>query len=183
MIRPIALAALLSFAIAQSGQAAGAFDDDEPPTPTATTQECDAGEVWDAAAEACIAIQDSRLDHPNLMQAARELAYGGRPDDAIALLEGAAMPEDSMVLTYLGFAHRRAGRMDTGLDYYDAALVADPDNLLARSYMGMAFVQLAQPDLAQDQLDEILARGGDGTWPAEALSAALAQDSVDGYDY
>ena len=164
--------------------AAGGFDE-TPPTPTETTTTCPDGAVWDADRSACVIIQDSNLelDQDRLIETARELAYANRNEDAIAVLALSAQPQDTMVLTYLGFSHRRAGRMDLGLDYYDDALAADPDNLLARSYMGMAYVQLAQLDLAEAQLAEIRARGGTGGWPEQALSQAIASNSTSGYDY
>ncbi len=77
------------------------------------------------------------------------------------------------VLTYKGFANRKAGRLEEGLAYYDAALQVNPDNLLARSYLGQALVEMGEMQLAQVQLDEIVARGGAGHWPATALQKAI----------
>ena len=177
-----ALGAVIGVALALPALAVGP-EDDTPPTPTQTTTICAEGMVWDQTTQACIAIQDSRLDHDALIGAARELAYADRHADAIALLQMAADPDDSMVLTYLGFSHRSAGRMDTGLGYYDRALTQDPDNLLARAYMGMAFVQLGREADAQVQLAEIRARGGAGGWPGHALAAAIRDGDTSAYDY
>jgi len=182
MTRSFATGAALSLILTQAAFAAGGFDE-EPPTPTQTTEDCAEGEVWDADASACVAIEDSAMNQDALMQAARELAYADRLDDAITLLGMSATPEDTMVLTYLGFSHRKAGRMDLGMAYYDRALAANPDNILARAYMGMAYVQTAQLDMAEAQLAEIRSRGGAGTWPEEALQAAIAAGDTSGYDY
>jgi tetratricopeptide (TPR) repeat protein len=182
MPRPLAAAAAFTLLMSQTAFAVGGFDE-EPPTPTQTTEDCAEGQVWDEDAGACVQIEDSALNEGALMRAARELAYADRLDDAIALLGMSATPEDTMVLTYLGFSHRKAGRMAVGMGYYDRALAANPDNILARAYMGMAYVQTAQIDLAEAQLAEIRSRGGVGTWPEQALQAAIAAGDADGYDY
>lgn len=163
--------------------AVGGLDDVTPPTPTETTTTCPDGSVWDDGLGRCMAIQDSRLAPDKLIAAARELAYADRHQDAIDLLSMAADPADSMVQTYLGFAHRRAGRIDLGLDHYDRALAANPDNILARAYLGMAYVQLGDIAQAEVQLAEIRARGGADLWPDTALAAAIAAGDTTGYDY
>lgn len=177
--------ALLSTALILAAGAALAVgdEDDTPPRPTETTTQCPEGAVWDGGRNACVIIRDSRLSPETLMQNARELAYAGRHDDAIALLALADSQEDSMVQTYLGFSHRSAGRMAEGLAHYERALNLDPDNLLARSYLGMAYVQMGATRDARVQLEEIEARGGTGRWPHEALAAAIRTGTTAGYDY
>ncbi|MEM9757156.1 MAG: hypothetical protein AAF914_14230, partial [Pseudomonadota bacterium] len=56
---------------------------------------------------------------------------------------------------------------------YLAAIDANPDNLLVRSYMGQGLVTLGRVAEAQAQLVEIRMRGGAGTWPEESLAEAL----------
>ncbi len=179
------LAAVFSLAATPLFAVGLGFDEDTPPTPTETTVTCPDGAVWDGDREACVIIQDSNLgaDQDRLIRTARELAYANRYDDAIAVLAMAADPQDTMVLTYLGFSHRRAGRMDVGLEYYDDALAANPDNILARAYLGMAYIQLNQASLAEEQLAQIRARGGTDTWPDRALTRALAENDGSSYDY
>lgn len=163
----------------------GASSPSPPPAPVETTLVCPEGYVLDTSTELCVVIQDSnlQLDTDRLLEAARELAHAERYDDAITLLNASLEPENTMVLTYLGYAHRRDGRVDVGLAYYDRALAVDPDNLLARSYLGMAHVIAGKPDLARDQLVEIWARGGEGGWPEEALARAIAAGTAQGLDY
>jgi predicted Zn-dependent protease len=90
-------------------------------------------------------------------------------------------PETSEVLTLTAFAHGRAGEIDTALPIYVAALAADPDNLLARAYMGLALIAADRPDDAALQLQEIRARGGEGSWPDRALSQGLEAGEPIGY--
>jgi Tfp pilus assembly protein PilF len=67
------------------------------------------------------------------------------------------------------------------MTYYQAALAADPDNFLARSYMGQGHAEAGEIVLAQAQLSEIRARGGRGTWAEWSLRQAIQTGS--GYNY
>lgn len=176
-MRKIAYIALLmpSLAFAAGG------DDDNTPTPTPTTQVCGEGKVYDANKGRCTPIQDSRLSPDDQMKAVRELAYAGRIGDAQDMLDLMPNQQADLVLTYRGFTARKLGDMDGANRWYSAALKANPDNLLARSYMGQGYVEAGEMKLAQAQLSEIRARGGRGTW-AE-LSLRMALDSGRGYSY
>jgi len=149
------------------------FDDPEPPTPTETTTVCDEGYVFDETAQACVELQqDSQLDQDKAYEIVRELAYAGRYSDAQLLL--AAMDQtDDRVQTYWGFTHRKMGNMEAAMVAYEGALATNPDNILARSYMGQAFVTEGEVHLAYAQLQEINARGGAGTWAAQSLESAI----------
>ena len=143
------------------------------PTPTETTTVCEEGYIFDEATQACTVLQqDSFLNDDQAYDAVRELAYAGRYDDAQLLL--ASMDQDDdRVQTYWGFTHRKMGNMDAAMVAYNAALTTNPDNILARSYMGQAFVTEGAVDLAYAQLQEINARGGAGTWAAQSLEGAI----------
>ena len=149
------------------------FNDDEPPQPTETTTECPDGSVYDEDAAACVVIQDSRLDDDALYRAARELAYVGRLQDALAVLALMSEPNESRVQTYLGFVHRQLGDDARALHHYMTALRADPDNVLARSYLGMAHIAWGEPELARAQLQQIRARGAAGSWADRALARTI----------
>lgn len=175
--------ALLPLALAAAPGAVLAVmpEDDTPPAPTPTTTVCEAGSVWDADTGTCVAPEQSRLDEDALRATARELAYADRSDDALRLLAMSAAPGSSEVLTLTAFAHGRKGDFDTALPIYGAALAADPDNLLARAYMGLALIAAGRSDEAVIQLGEIRARGGQGSWPDRALARGIAADAPIGY--
>lgn len=177
-LRALATALLL---IAPGLAFAAGGDDDTPPAPTPTTTQCPAGQIFDEDAATCIVIQDSRLDDDTLYQTARELAYHGRLQDALAVLARMSDQNDSRVHTYLGFVHRHLGNTDLSMAHYHAALAADADNLLARSYLGLAHLAADQRMLARAQLQQIRARGGAGSWPEQALNAALNTGIVADY--
>lgn len=165
------LAAALVFA-PHLALAAGS-DDSEPPTPTETTTECAEGTVWDEKTKACIKAEDSSLNDDQRYDAVRELAYAGRHDEALAILATMTEGETSRVMTYQGFLLRQTGRIEEGIAAYERAIALNPQNILARSYYGQLLVQMDEQQLAQAQLDQIRANGGQGTWAETALAAAI----------
>jgi tetratricopeptide (TPR) repeat protein len=178
-VRLIAAAAtvcLLPFAALAAGS-----DDTEPPPATQTSTECVKGQVWDEATKSCVDAESGQLDDDTRFRAVRELAWAGRPEDALIVLLAMTEGQTDRVLTYIGFANRKAGRMAEGLAAYDAALALNPDNLLCRSYLGQAYVEIGQIDLAQLQLDEIRARGGAGLWAETALQSAIQTGETHSY--
>lgn len=155
-------------------------EDFDPPEPTETTETCDAGLVWDAETETCLPPAETTNDRARLMEDVRALAYAGRYADAAALMDRLDAG-DPWVLTYRGFVARKTGDLAAAEAYYRAALVADPDHLLARSYMGQGYVEAGRLEEARAELSEIRARGGRGSWPETALRRALAQGRGYGY--
>ena len=153
--------------------AALAVDTDRPPEPTPTTTYCTGGKVWDHEAGACVEVTEGRLDDDTLYGAAREFAHAGQFGHAVAALEAMTERRSDRVLTYMGFTLRKSGDPARGMGYYSAAVARNPDNLLARSYMGQGMVELGYLDGAHRQLEEIRTRGGAGTWPELALLAAI----------
>lgn len=143
-----------------------------PPTPTETTDTCAEGLLFDLATQTCMTPAQSSNDDSAMMDAVRELAYDGRYADARDVLDGLDA-SDSMVQTYYGFTARKMGDFDGGMAFYQAALAIDPDNNLARSYMGQGLVEAGDFFGAHAQLKEIRARGGRQTWPEIALRMAL----------
>ena len=75
--------------------------------------------------------------------------------------------------TQRGFVHRKLGDAELGNAYYRQAIAQNPDNLLARSYMGQGFVASGDLVAAKAQLTEIRTRGGRNTWAELALRMAI----------
>jgi len=151
---------------------AAGSETDTPPTPTETTETCEDGLIFDLATETCMTPDESTNDDSAMMDAVRELAYDGRYADARTVLDQLD-PTDSRVMTYYGFTARKMGDLDAGMAYYQAALAIDPNNNLARSYMGQGMVEMGDLIGAQAQLSEIRARDGRQTWPEIALRLAI----------
>jgi tetratricopeptide (TPR) repeat protein len=165
------LAAALAFA-PHLALAAGS-DDSEPPKPTATTTECAKGEVWDEKTATCIKAESNLIDDDQRFGAVRELAYAGRPHEALSILALMTEGETARVMTYQGFLLRQTGRVEEGIAAYERAIALDTGNILARSYYGQLLVQMNEPQLAQLQLAAIRMHGGGGTWAERALSDAI----------
>ena len=119
------------------------------PTTTETTGTCKTGMIWDADTKKCVAPTESFLDDDDLFDAVREYAHAGKIEAAQTVLAAMRDQSEDRVLTYWGYTHRKSGDLELGLAYYRKALRQNPDNLLARSYMGQAFVEVGHPDAAR----------------------------------
>jgi tetratricopeptide (TPR) repeat protein len=144
-----------------------------PPAPTPTPR-CPDGQIHDKKAGKCVPVKSSSLNDTDRYQAVRELAYAQRYIAASLVLDAMADQLDDRVLTYRGFLMRKTGRFDQALTYYQSAIEKNPSNLLVRSYMGQGFVESGDLAAARRQHEEILARGGQGTWAEVSLRDALA---------
>ena len=68
--------------------------------------------------------------------------------------------DDPVVLTYLGYSHRKLGDVDLGIILYKQALDVDPENVDTREYLGEGYVTVGQLDVARLELSEIEKRCG-----------------------
>lgn len=166
------------------GGMGGDGDSTAPPATTPTSSKCADGEFYDWASKTCKKPRvKGAVDDDTLYRAVRELAYAGRHESSLMLIE--AMSDEAQtsdrVLTYLGFNHRKLGNVDLGLAYYRKALAINPDNILVRSYLGQHFAETGQIALARAQLGEIRRRGGRNTWAEFALRMAI--DTGHGTNY
>ena len=88
----------------------------------------------------------------------------GRYDDAIAALKAseAAFGPHPDILTYLGFAHRKLGRLEAAELYYKTALAAAPEHKGASEYYGELMIErgdLAGASAMLARLERICAFG------------------------
>ncbi|WP_170418214.1 tetratricopeptide repeat protein [Ruegeria arenilitoris] len=162
--------ALQTFAFAPAVSAAGG--DSSPPKPTNTTKKCLFGRVYDEAAGRCVKPNKTNFSEEQLYQAVRELAYNGQFENAQSVLR-VMDQDDDRVLTYWGFTYRKMGEAELAETYYQRAIESNPDNILARSYMGQGYVTEGKTELAIAQWREIKARGGEGTWAEASLREAI----------
>lgn len=171
-------------------------DTTTPPATTETTTTCTDGQIWDDEKKECVAPEDiapaeetptddapaeetgeeekeSRRIDDRLYEAAREFAYAGQHENALRALRAARNQDDPRILNYMGYNHRKLGRMELGMSYYRKALQADENYILARSYMGQALIEQGDVEGARVQLVEIRDRGGENTWAYRALLESL----------
>lgn len=160
------LSFILPLAAVPAFSAGGGGGSDETPT-------CKKGEVWDKNQGKCVMAGKVRLDDDAIYENGRALAKAERYGEAIAVLSLAADKSDPRILNYLGYSHRKQGRVLVGLGYYEEALRANPDYTLVREYMGEAHLQLGNVAAAREQLGEIEKRCGKGCAEYSELSAQI----------
>ena len=107
-----------------------------------TVTKCKDGKVWDKKQQKCVTPKQGMLDDDSIYEAGRDLAMAGRYGEAIEVLGLAADKTDPRILNYLGYSHRKSGRIQVGLGYYQEALRINPDYTLVREYLGEAYIQL-----------------------------------------
>jgi tetratricopeptide (TPR) repeat protein len=125
-----------------------------------TVKQCTNGKIWDKQKQECVEPKQGMIDDDSIYEAGRDLAMAGRYGEAISVLSLAADKSDPRILNYLGYSHRKQGRVIVGLGYYEEALRIDPDYTLVREYLGEAHLQLGDVAAARNQLSEIEKRCG-----------------------
>ena len=169
-LAPLALTCLL--ALAAPALAAGGGSDGGGSSPTA--QSCKKGEVWNSKTKKCVKAQSGVLTDEELYQQGRALAKEGRYDWAIEVLSVVQNQQDPRVLNYIGYANRKAGRLDIGITYYRRALAIDPNFNLAREYLGEGYIAAGRVDLAMNELAAIGKSCGTACTEYKDLAAAIS---------
>jgi tetratricopeptide (TPR) repeat protein len=118
--------------------------------------------------------QTSMLDDRTLTEQGRALALHGYYEGALEALMAVKNKNDAMVLTYIGYANRKLGKVDEGITWYHKALAIDPDNVHTHEYLGEGYVAAGRVDLAKRELAKLEALCGKGCEQYEALAAAIA---------
>jgi tetratricopeptide (TPR) repeat protein len=137
------------------------------------SKKCPSGKAWNDQKRKCVALKSGSLSDEDLARAGRQLARDGHYREAIKVLETVANKDDSVVLTYLGYSHRKLGQIDLGISLYKKALDIDPENVDTREYLGEGYVSKGELDLAWLELSEIEKRCGTTCEEYQALEKVL----------
>ncbi len=129
-----------------------------------TSAACDAHAKGSATWTACVGQAKTAMADEQLFYAGYWLAKNGQFEKALGYLTLAAN-KDERVLTYIGYATRKLGHVEEALPYYRQALDLNPNYVVARAYMGEAFLTKGEADKARGELAEIEHRCG-ATCPA-----------------
>jgi tetratricopeptide (TPR) repeat protein len=85
----------------------------------------------------------------------------------------AERPWDDDAHNLMGFAYRKLGDYDRALEQYDRALALNPHHRGALEYLGEAYLEMDQPELAKGLLDRLVVEcqrldvsATDGGWQA-----------------
>jgi tetratricopeptide (TPR) repeat protein len=142
--------------------------------PAAEAPACAAGEAYDASMKKCMKAHAMTPEDQAIYDAGKTQAEAGEYDKAIATLMTVKDQANPKVLNYLGYSHRKSGKVEEGIGYYKKALEIDPDYIRAREYLGEGYVQLKQVDLATAELAEIEKRCGKECEEYKDLAGAIA---------
>ncbi len=126
----------------------------------------------------CVKATAGIISNEDMYQQGRLLAKQGEYEWAITVLSAVSDQNDPNVLNYLGYANRKAGRLDIALTYYNKALAINPDFILAREYLGEGYVAAGKLDFAKAQLAEIERIGGVNSEEYLDLSKAIKGASI-----
>jgi len=154
----LARSTLLFAIVAGSGAASAAeraFSKDSGPASARCNDSAEGSAAW----QACIGAVRAEMPDEELFHAGYWLAKSGRYGEALAVLHQ-VRAKDERVLTYIGFATRKQGGVAAALPLYAAALARNPDYVVARAYLGEAYLSRGEPARAQAELEEIAARAG-----------------------
>ena len=104
-----------------------------------------------------------------------ELVEAADYEDAIRILDGLERDEsgNADVLNMLGYAHRKLGRMEAALDFYQEALAIEPRHLGANEYLGELYLQTDELAKAEERLAELAAACPSGCEEREELAEAI----------
>ena len=101
------------------------------------------------------------------------LAKADRYEEALAVLRPHEASNDARVLTYIGYAERKLGRVETAMDYYRRALAIEPNNVATLEYMGEAHLQKGNVAEARATLARIEGICGTGCEAYQTLAKAI----------
>jgi tetratricopeptide (TPR) repeat protein len=133
---------------------------------------CKAGTTYNKKSGTC--EKTSMLDDKTLTEQGRALALAGYYDNALEALMAVRDKHNSTVLTYIGYANRKMGNTNEGIDWYKKSLALDPNNPYTHEYLGEGYVSAGRMDLAQVQLAKLETICGKTCEQYEGLRAAIA---------
>jgi tetratricopeptide (TPR) repeat protein len=106
-----------------------------------------------------------------------ELIEGKKYQQAITELDKALRddPDNADMLNLMAYSQRKLKNFDIAMDYYQQALQIDPQHRGANEYLGELYLQLGQPDKAEERLKVLDKECFFGCDEFEELEAAIAE--------
>lgn len=172
----LAIAALAAGALAFQTTNVLAVSSDPPPKPR---PKLDCSKPENKGKAAC-ANKRHELSDDELFYAGYWLARKGDFKLALHYLGQAKSTTDPRIITYIGYSHRKLGHWDVAMGHYARALAINPDFVVARGYLGEAFVERGEHAKAAEQLDEIAKRCGTTCEEYKTLAGVIAKAAPKG---
>ncbi|MFM7085280.1 MAG: tetratricopeptide repeat protein [Hyphomicrobium sp.] len=120
---------------------------------------CDRKPKGSEAWKECLGNARVEMSDAELFYAGYWLAKSGQYETALTYLY-LTRNKNEKVLTYIGYATRKLGDVEKAIPYYAEALTKNPNYVVARAYLGEAYLTRGKPNLAKGQLQEIKERCG-----------------------
>ena len=136
-----------AFATATSFTAAHAASDSSSSTPT-----CKSGWVYSSTLKKCVRQSSQIVPDNSLKAQGWTLARAGRYQDAADLFRLVADKRDPEVLNGLGFTHRKMGKVEQGIAFYQKALKINRTTYLPASILAKALSSWANWTLPANNL-------------------------------
>ena len=107
----------------------------------------------------------------------QELISDEKYQQAITELEKALLddPDNADMLNLLAYSQRKLMHFDIAMDYYQQALSIEPQHRGANEYLGELYLQLGQPDKAEERLQVLDKECFFGCDEFDELEAAIAE--------
>lgn len=141
--------------------------------PAPVNARCDAKEIGSPAWQVCLRSGRGAASDQKLFYAGYWLAKSGAFEKALGYLNK-VRTKNERVLTYIGFALRKLGRVDEAMASYEHALSLKPDYVVARAYLGEALIVQGDLDGAEAELRMIASVCGTSCAEHNELAAQLA---------
>ena len=111
------------------------------------------------------------------MAAFQELISDEKYQQAITELDKALKddPDNADMLNLMAYSHRKLKHYDIALDYYQKALQIDPQHRGANEYLGELYLQIGQPDKAEERLEVLDKECFFGCEEFDELKEAIAE--------
>jgi Flp pilus assembly protein TadD len=116
-----------------------------------------------AAANAAGSSSRDPVTQPDPYKQAKDLIDDEEYTKAIPILKRLIADKGAYAdaLNLLGYSYRKSGDANTALTYYNQALQMEPQHLGANEYLGELYLELKQPDKANERLAVLKSACGD----------------------
>jgi tetratricopeptide (TPR) repeat protein len=84
-------------------------------------------------------------------------------------------PDNADMLNLMAYSQRKLKHFDIAMDYYQQALSIEPQHRGANEYLGELYLQLGQPDKAEERLEVLDKECFFGCDEFDELEAAIAE--------
>lgn len=133
-------------------------------------------------AEAAMTSSGEMIVVPEYVKA-EEIIKKGDFENSVDLLKETLRqyPGHANAYNLLGYVHRRLGKFDEAENYYNSALLINPNHIGTLNYMGQLFIQTGRPEKAKALLEHLGTVCQDGCEELDQLQKAVTTGIAGNY--